>query len=112
MAKYLSSLTPLIAAAVLPLLSGCIASSAVSVVTAPVKIVGKTADLATTSRSERDENRGRDLRKRQKRFQELQKEYRKLSERCSDGNRKACRQREADYAEMQRLRRAIPQDNW
>ena len=48
-------------------LSGCvvasIASTAVDVVTLPVKAVSKAAELATTSQSEADERRGRDLRK-------------------------------------------------
>ena len=42
---------------------GTIASTAVSVVTLPVKVVSKSVDLATTSQSEADENRGRELRK-------------------------------------------------
>ena len=45
------------------LLSGCIASAVGAVVTAPVKIVSKGVDLATTSQSEADENRGRAMRK-------------------------------------------------
>lgn len=54
--------------ALLPtLLGGCvvgtIASTAVDVVTLPVKVVSKGVDLATTSQSEADENRGRALRK-------------------------------------------------
>lgn len=96
----------------LALLAGCVASSAVKVVTAPVRVVGKAADLATTSRSERDENRGRSLRERQERLRELQRDDRKLFRRCADGKRKACRQREANQAEMQRLRRSIPEDSW
>ena len=48
------------------MLSGCITSiakTAVDVVTLPVKVVSKGVDLATTSQSEADEKRGRDLRK-------------------------------------------------
>ena len=47
-------------------LSGCItsiASTAVDLVTLPVKVVAKGVDLATTSQAEADQNRGRDLRK-------------------------------------------------
>ena len=50
----------------LPLvLAGCttIASTAVDVVTLPVKVVSKGVDVATTSQSEADEKRGRELRK-------------------------------------------------
>ena len=39
-------------------LSGCI-GTLVDVATAPVKVVSKGVDLATTSQSERDEKRGR-----------------------------------------------------
>lgn len=51
----------------LPLaLCGCVvaaAKTAVDIVTLPVKVVAKGVDLATTSQSEADENRGRALRK-------------------------------------------------
>ena len=58
--------------AVLPLaLSGCVVatSTAVSatVATLPVKVVSKSVDLATTSQSEADEKRGRELRKAEER---------------------------------------------
>ena len=54
--------------ACLPLaLSGCVvgtlASTAVDVVTLPVKVVSAGVDAATTSQSEADEKRGRELRK-------------------------------------------------
>lgn len=53
---------------VLPLaLSGCVvatvAETAVDVVTLPVKVVSKGVDAATTSQSEADAKRGRELRK-------------------------------------------------
>ena len=54
----------------LPLaLAGCttIASTAVDVVTLPVKVVSKGVDVATTSQSEADEKRGRELRKAEER---------------------------------------------
>lgn len=46
-------------------LTGCttIASTAVDVVTLPVKVVSAGVDAATTSQSEADEKRGRELRK-------------------------------------------------
>lgn len=51
----------------LPLLTltGCytVAKTAVDVVTLPVKVVGAGIDAATTSQSEADEKRGRELRK-------------------------------------------------
>lgn len=49
------------------LLPGCIARTAASVVTAPVKVAGKAADWTTTSQDEADRNRGRELRKEEER---------------------------------------------
>lgn len=48
-------------------LSGCIASTVVDVVTLPVRAVGKGVDVLTTSQSEADEKRGRNLRKQEER---------------------------------------------
>ena len=52
-----------------PLLGGCVvgtmASTAVDVVTLPVKAAGKTVDVLTTSQSEADEKRGRQIRERE-----------------------------------------------
>jgi hypothetical protein len=48
------------------LLSGCIASVAADVVTAPIKIAGKVIDATTTSQAEADQKRGRDARKAEK----------------------------------------------
>jgi hypothetical protein len=48
----------------LPLaLGGCLVRTAADVVTMPVKAVGWSADKLTTSQSEADEKRGRELRK-------------------------------------------------
>jgi hypothetical protein len=44
-------------------LSGCIARAALDVATLPVKVASKTVDVLTTSQSEADEKRGRELRK-------------------------------------------------
>ena len=55
----------ILVAVLLPLLSGCIARTAVDVVTLPVKVASSTVDLLTTSQSEADEKRGRELRKRE-----------------------------------------------
>jgi hypothetical protein len=66
-----------------PALSACaVASTAVDVVTLPVKVVSKGVDLATTSQSEADEKRGREIRKEEER---LGKERRKLEQRCRKG---------------------------
>ncbi len=60
-------------------LSGCvvgtIANTAVDVVTLPVKAVSKSVDLATTSQSEADEKRGRELRKAEEEYGKRQREW-------------------------------------
>jgi hypothetical protein len=73
-------------------LSGCIARTAASVVTAPVRVASKGVDLATTSQSEADERRGRDLRHQEQRRGELERQYRRLSQQCGRGDENACRQ--------------------
>jgi len=56
------------AAAALPLLTGgCLAKTAVDVVTLPVKATGKAVDWTTTSQSEADRNYGRKMRKQEAR---------------------------------------------
>jgi hypothetical protein len=68
------------------LLSGCVvgqvASTAVDVVTLPVRVASKTVDLATTSQAEADQKRGRELRKEEER---RGREARAMAERCRKG---------------------------
>ena len=68
----------------LPLLFGCgtIAKTAVDVVTLPVKAASAGVDAVTTSQSEADEKRGRELRKEEER---RGKEARLAEERCRKG---------------------------
>ena len=71
----------------LPLaLSGCIvgtvASTAVDVVTLPVKAVSAGVDAATTSQAEADQKRGREIRKAE---EERGKQLRLTEERCRKG---------------------------
>lgn len=54
-------------ALLLPLLSGCLARTAVNVVTLPVKAGAQVVDWSTTSRDEADRNRGRADRQREER---------------------------------------------
>jgi len=89
-------------------LSGCLARTAVDVVTAPVKVAGKAVDLATTSQSEADEKRGRELRKREERYGKLQRQYERDDRKCLNGDSESCQRRDAALAEMQELRRSIP----
>ena len=49
------------------LLSGCIASTALDIVTLPVKAAGAAVDAVTTSQSEADQKRGREIRKQEER---------------------------------------------
>lgn len=72
---------------VLLVLSACttVASTAVDVVTLPVKVVSAGVDAATTSQSEADEKRGRELRKAEEKAgreaREREKACRKAAER-------------------------------
>lgn len=80
---------PFLAAALPLALGGCV-STVASVVTAPVRAVSGAVDLATTSQSEADEKRGRELRQREERVGRLDRRYRNLSEDCGDGDQDAC----------------------
>jgi hypothetical protein len=65
-------------------LTGCVAvaKTAVDVVTLPVKVVSAGVDAATTSQSEADEKRGRQIRKEEER---QGREARQRDERCRKG---------------------------
>ncbi len=89
-------------------LQGCIVRAAADVVTLPVRAVGKGVDLATTSQSEADENRGREIRKREERLGKLERDYDRQMERCADGDDAACDKAEAIRAEMKALMPGIP----
>ena len=69
--------------AAVPLLGGCvvgtIASTAVDVVTLPVKVVSAGVDAATTSQAEADQKRGRELRRAE---EERGRQLRLLEQRC------------------------------
>jgi len=60
-------------------LTGCftVARTAVDVVTLPVKVVAAGVDAATTSQSEADEKRGRELRKAEEAAGKRQREWEK-----------------------------------
>jgi len=71
--------------AAFPVLSGCvgtIAKTAVDVVTLPVKVASAGVDAVTTSQSEADEKRGRQLRKEE---EERGRQVRLAEERCHKG---------------------------
>jgi hypothetical protein len=89
-------------------LQGCLARTAVSAVTLPVKVASKGVDMATTSQSEADQKRGREIRRREERLGRLQRDYARQLTKCSDGDRRACDQARLTYAEMQVLLPSIP----
>ena len=88
--------------------SGCIARTAADIVTAPVKVVSKGADLATTSQSEADEKRGRELSKREEELGKLERRYEKQLAECRDGDRNACDAASDTYNEIQLILPTIP----
>jgi len=90
------------------LLTGCIASTAANLVTAPVRVASKGFDMATTSQSESDEKRGRELRHREERLGRLQREYDKHTKQCMRGDEESCDAARNEYGELQDLRATIP----
>lgn len=89
-------------------LQGCLAKAAVNVVTAPVRAVSKGVDLATTSQSEADEKRGREIRKREEQLGKLERDYDKAMERCGDGDDEACEKAQTIKAEMKAIMPGVP----
>ena len=92
-----------------PFLGGCLAKTAFDVATAPVRVAGKAVDVATTSQSEADENRGRELRRREEQLGKLERQWHDLDEDCRDGDQDACTQRDSVAREIDTLRPTIPQ---
>lgn len=83
----------------LPLLSGgCLAKTALDVATMPVKAVGWTADKMTTSQSEADEKRGREIRREEERMAKEERARKKEEERR--------------WKEVERQRRAMQRESW
>ncbi len=89
-------------------LQGCLARAAVDVVTLPVKAASAGVDAVTTSQSEADEKRGREIRKREERLDALERDYDRQMERCGDGDDAACDKAQAIRAEMNALMRGVP----
>ncbi len=90
------------------LATGCVAKTLVDVATLPVRAGAKAVDLATTSQSEADEKRGRELRKREERLGELERSYAKQRAKCEDGSEEACAEARATYAEIEELLPTVP----
>ncbi len=103
--RFIAPLLALCSALVLP---GCIARTALDVVTAPVKVASKAADLATTSQSEADQKRGRQIRKREEELGKLDRKREKLAAKCIEDDTDACRDLEQVEVEMRALSPGIP----
>lgn len=95
---------PLVAVA----LQGCLAKTALEVATAPVKIGSKAVDLATTSQSEADQKRGREIRQREERLAKLDRRLRDQEDDCLKGDDKACREAASTRREMDALLPTVP----
>jgi hypothetical protein len=88
--------------------SGCLAKTAFDVATAPVRVASKAVDLATTSQSEADEKRGREMRRREERLGQLQREREKNEKACLSGERRACDRLAEINAEIRILIPQVP----
>jgi hypothetical protein len=100
----------------LMVLPGCgVAGAAVDLASAPVRGTSRAleagstvVDVMTISQSERDQKRGREIRQREERLGELDREYRKQSSKCERGDDDACRKADRAYAEMRALMPSVP----
>lgn len=100
---------------VVVMLQGCVAKSAFDLATAPVRVgaraVNTTVDVydrVTVSQSERDQKRGREIRKREERYGELSRDYDRALRRCDRGNDDACDDAREIYGEMNAMRSSVP----
>ncbi|MBA4354125.1 MAG: hypothetical protein C0409_05485 [Novosphingobium sp.] len=100
---------------VLTTLPGCVAKSAFDLATLPVRAgaraVNTTADAydrVTVSDSERDQKRGREIRRREERYGELSRDYDRALRKCDRGNDDACDTAREIYGEMNAMRGSVP----
>ncbi|WAT17208.1 hypothetical protein OZN62_09705 [Aurantiacibacter sp. MUD11] len=84
------------------------AKTLVDVATAPVRVASQGVDWATTSQDEADRERGREIRRREERMGELQRDYDEASVDCYDGDDRACREAVIIRREMDELAPSIP----
>lgn len=92
-------------------LSGCLAKTAFDVATAPVRVASKAVDMATTSQSEADEKRGREIRKREERLGQLDRQRTKLERQCLEGDRRSCDEAASVNAEIRALMPQVPYES-
>lgn len=88
-------------------LTGCV-GTLVDVATLPVRAAGKAVDLATTSQSEADENRGREIRRREERLGKLERAYTKSRTKCDRGDENSCEEARRTYDEIEAVLPTIP----
>src|SRR3546814_16220194 len=89
--------TTIAALSILPLLLGGCVSAVKTVVTAPVKAVGKVADWSTTSQEEADRNLGRSVREREAKLGKLTRQRDKAAEKCRGGDEEQCSRAEVTH---------------
>ena len=89
-------------------LSGCLARTALDVVTLPVRVASAGVDAVTTSQSEADQKRGREIRQREEKLGKLQREFDKLQTRCFEGDRRACERQVAVSAQIDTIKPMVP----
>jgi hypothetical protein len=75
----------LLAAALIPLLTGGCVRTVAAVATAPFKAAGQVVDWSTTSQDEADRNFGREMRKKEAREGRERRDYAKRCRRDPDG---------------------------
>lgn len=92
--------TPLLALS----LSGCIARTAVDIVTLPVKAAGQVVDWSTTSQDEADRSLGREVRRREEAIGRLERQRREQQQRCENNDGDACNEAERIGREIAILR--------
>ena len=90
------------------MLNGCLVRAAADVVTAPVKVVSAGVDAATTSQSEADAKRGRELREAEEQLGKLNRRYERQMENCRQGDDRECFAARETYSEIQILLRNNP----
>jgi uncharacterized lipoprotein YajG len=87
LARYGAGMRALLLIPAALLVTGCLARTAIDIVTLPVKVVSAGVDAATTSQSEIDQRRGREIR-------EAEEREGRLARRCNrNPDRDECRGR-------------------
>lgn len=89
-------------------LQGCLAKTALNVATAPVRVASKGVDLATTSQSEADQNRGREIRRREEKLGKLERDYEQQNKLCIKGDERSCEAARTTYDQIQVLLPTVP----